>query len=87
MSPAGKAVSDYHNILIRVDKSIGNMRLTDDASPVLKQIQEKLSLRFYEADGRGQNGYNLDMQMARLCRTQEDFDNLEKHDPKSRLDL
>ena len=87
VSPAGKAVSDYHNILIRVDKSIGNMRLTDDASPVLKQIQEKLSLRFYEADGRGQNGYNLDMQMARLCRTQEDFDNLEKHDPKSRLDL
>lgn len=84
---SGKIVSDFHNILIRVDKNIDNMILSEDADPVLLRLQEKRKLRFIEARGAGQQGYQLDSQAARMAKSSDDYKNLEKKDVIDRKNL
>ena len=53
MDEAAQVFSELHKFLIKIDKNIDSMVLSDDAHPTLVELQAKRKLRFDEAKGKG----------------------------------
>jgi hypothetical protein len=53
MDEPAQIFSELHKFLIKIDKNIDSMILSDEAHPTLVELQAKRKLRFNEAKGKG----------------------------------
>ena len=54
MDETKQLFSELHRFLVKVDKNIDSMVLSENAHPILKKLQAERKLRFDEASGKGE---------------------------------